>query len=251
MRARNIKPGFFQNEDLAELCPETRLLFIGLWLLADRQGLLEDRPKKIKMQIFPADSWDVDPMLQELADQNLIVRYIIDSKKFISIPAWDKHQNPHVKERDSTIPAPDSHSASPETTGTDPADSLIPDSLIPSNGRKATAGFDDFWAVYPKKRKKKTALDIWRRKKPDASVLIADVRARLTSDKQWLKGFVPDPTTYLNGERWNDDMGDSTSAAKTTDDYALEFGMTPRPDESDERFQVRVRDVMLVREGQT
>ena len=117
--------------------------------------------------------------------------------------------------------------------------------------RTAAAGFEEFWAVYPKKRKKKTALDIWNRKKPDASALIADVRARLAADKQWLKGFVPDPTTYLNGERWNDDMGDSTSAPKTTDDYALEFGITRRPDESDERFQVRVRDVMLVREGRT
>ncbi len=117
--------------------------------------------------------------------------------------------------------------------------------------RTTAAGFDEFWAVYPKKRKKKTALEIWRRKKPDASALIADVRTRLAADKQWLKGFVPDPTTYLNGELWNDDMGDSTSAPKTTDDYALEFGITRRPDESDERFQVRVRDVMLVREGRT
>ena len=132
MRARNIKPGFFQNEYLVELEPQVRLLFIGLWLMADREGRLEDRPKKIKMQVFPADSWDVDAMLQELHDHELIVRYEVDSKRYILIPAWDKHQNPHVKERPSTIPAPDSHNADPVNTDASPADSLIPDSLNPS-----------------------------------------------------------------------------------------------------------------------
>ena len=54
-RARNIKPGFFRNSDLVELPMDARLLFIGLWTLADRMGRLEDRPKQIKMEIFPAE----------------------------------------------------------------------------------------------------------------------------------------------------------------------------------------------------
>ena len=45
MRARNIKPGFFKNDALAELDFAGRLLFIGLWGIADRAGRLEDRPK--------------------------------------------------------------------------------------------------------------------------------------------------------------------------------------------------------------
>ena len=59
-RARNIKPGFFRNADLAELPIEARLLFIGLWTIADREGRMEDRPKQIKMELFPADSLDCD-----------------------------------------------------------------------------------------------------------------------------------------------------------------------------------------------
>ena len=75
------------------------------------------------------------------------------------------------------------------------------------NGRSATA-FDLFWSVYPKKRKKKTAQEIWKRKKLDgiADRLIADVKHRRERDKRWTDGFVPDPTTYLNGERWNDEL---------------------------------------------
>ena len=51
MRARNLKPGFFQNEYLADLPPLARILFCGLWCSADRNGRLEYRPKKIKAEI--------------------------------------------------------------------------------------------------------------------------------------------------------------------------------------------------------
>lgn len=53
MRARNIKPGFFKNEDISECSPSARLLFIGLWMLADREGRLEYRPKRWKGELFP------------------------------------------------------------------------------------------------------------------------------------------------------------------------------------------------------
>ena len=73
-------------------------------------------------------------------------------------------------------------------------------------GHSVTDGFERFWSVYPKKVKKKTALEIWKRKKPDAAVLIADVQNRLEHDDQWKNGYIPHPTTYLNGERWNDEL---------------------------------------------
>ena len=67
MRARNIKPGFFENEELADLPPLTRLLYIGLWLLADREGRLENRPRRIKAQIFPYERRpDIPAMLTVL-----------------------------------------------------------------------------------------------------------------------------------------------------------------------------------------
>ena len=49
-RARNIKPSFFMNENLAECDPLARILFVGLWTLADRDGRLEDRPKPLRVQ---------------------------------------------------------------------------------------------------------------------------------------------------------------------------------------------------------
>jgi hypothetical protein len=106
MRARNIKPGFFENEDLVELPFSCRLFFIGLWCLADRDGRLEDRPKKIKLAIAPLDDVNPDKILKPLSDRSLIVRYSVNGKRYISIPNFSKHQRPHHNEKKSIIPPP-------------------------------------------------------------------------------------------------------------------------------------------------
>lgn len=135
-RARNIKPSFFANDDLADIDPLGRLLFIGLWTLADREGRLEDRPRRIKAEVLPYDGCDVDGLLQDLNKYGFILRYEVDGERFIQVLNFTKHQNPHVKESASQIPAPGQHSAStgqeqckqqpdPEQAG------LIPDSGFP------------------------------------------------------------------------------------------------------------------------
>ncbi len=103
-RARNIKPGFFKNEDLAECSMEARVLFPGLWTLADREGRLEDRAKKIKGEIFPFDSIEVEPLLCELAKWRFIKRYVVNGVAYIQIVNFLKHQAPHGTEKDSEIP---------------------------------------------------------------------------------------------------------------------------------------------------
>lgn len=87
-----------------ELDFATRLLFAGLWTVADKDGRLQDRPKKIKIDVFPADNLDIDAMLQSLHDAKFIVRYAVDGSKFIQINNWSKHQNPHHTEKASEIP---------------------------------------------------------------------------------------------------------------------------------------------------
>lgn len=105
VRSRTLKPGFFSNEHLCALSPEERLLFAGLWCRADRAGRLEDRPARIRADIFPYHpDLDVDAMLERLDDHDLIFRYRINGFSYIQIPMWFKHQRPHPHEVDSTIP---------------------------------------------------------------------------------------------------------------------------------------------------
>ncbi|MEG0342922.1 MAG: hypothetical protein RR633_12110 [Acinetobacter sp.] len=103
-RARNIKPSFFLNEDIVELPCEARLLFIGMWTLADREGRLENRPKKIKMSLFPADDINVSEQLSNISKYGFIELYNVDGTDVIQITNFVKHQTPHGLEKDSELP---------------------------------------------------------------------------------------------------------------------------------------------------
>lgn len=105
-RIRSLKIGFFKNEELAALSAHHRLLFEGLWLLADREGRLEDRPRRIKAELFPYESLDVDPMLTDLHNRNFITRYTADGAGYIAVAEFRKHQRPKSDEPVSVIPAP-------------------------------------------------------------------------------------------------------------------------------------------------
>jgi hypothetical protein len=112
-RVRLLKPEFFTDEDLGALPFGARLLFEGLWVLADRDGRLEDRPMKIRAELFPYDvDADVEQWLAMLARPRqyapgaFITRYEVEGRKYIQINAW-RHQNPHPKEKPSTIPPPE------------------------------------------------------------------------------------------------------------------------------------------------
>lgn len=106
MRARNIKPGFFENEELHELSIPARLIFIGMWCMADREGRLQDRPKKIKLQLVPYDDVDIHACLDQLTDHGFIIRYSVNGEDYIQISTFTKHQSPHKHEKQSIIPPP-------------------------------------------------------------------------------------------------------------------------------------------------
>jgi hypothetical protein len=119
-RARNIKPGFFKNEDLGIMPIGARLLFIGLWTLADREGRLEDRPARITAEIFPYDrSVTVDEVVLwlNLLSEGFIKKYTVSGCKYIQIDNFVKHQAPHIKEQPSTIPAPEMPGNAGKSTG--------------------------------------------------------------------------------------------------------------------------------------
>lgn len=105
-RIRQIKHGLYLNPELHECSIAARYLFPGLWVLADREGRLEDRPNKIKVALLPADNEDIDALLGELADKGFILRYEAEGEKYIQVVKFHKHQKPHPREAASTIPPP-------------------------------------------------------------------------------------------------------------------------------------------------
>lgn len=153
MRSRNIKPGFLENEDLATADPLISLLFAGLWMMADREGRLEDRPLRFKAKLFPLrEDYTVAQITEHvryLGAKRFVCSYEVAGRKLLCINEWKKHQNPHHQEKPSTLPAPHSeleHASVEganrfggiteplrENNGGNRAGFLIPDSLIPDS----------------------------------------------------------------------------------------------------------------------
>ena len=100
-RTRYIRPGFFENEELAEQSHQTRLFFIGLWTLADREGYVEYRPKRLKRNIFPYENCDIDGMVGELVAIDKLEVVEIEGTKLLKVSKWHEHQNIHHKETPS------------------------------------------------------------------------------------------------------------------------------------------------------
>ena len=79
----------------------------------------------------------------------------------------------------------------------------------PKPSPAADTKFDEFWSRYPRKEAKATAKKAFAKIGPDDAlfVLIIAGLERAKKSEQWTKDdgqFVPHPTTWLNGARWDD-----------------------------------------------
>ncbi len=80
---------------------------------------------------------------------------------------------------------------------------------LPASGTEAGAGFEKFWKLYPKKKGRKDALKAWNKLNPDADLQVVMVNALANHcvSRDWTKDggqYIPNPSTWLNGERWHD-----------------------------------------------
>ena len=103
-RTRNIKPGFFLNDVLGECHPLARLLFAGLWCQADRNGVVEYRPRRIKAEILPFDDADVEGLVVELEGRGFVVRFAANGSTWLRVVKFREHQTPHPREPAIEIP---------------------------------------------------------------------------------------------------------------------------------------------------
>ena len=116
-RLRTIKPELYTNDVLAQCSIHARYLFPGLWCHADRRGILEDRPARIKAAIYPYDTVDVDELLSELSNAGFIKRYEAEGVRCIQIVNFLKHQYPNQKEKDNGLPQPSAQCQHSARTG--------------------------------------------------------------------------------------------------------------------------------------
>lgn len=68
--------------------------------------------------------------------------------------------------------------------------------------------FDEFWNLYPVKASKKTCLEKWRKLRLDtiADNIFEKLQEQLDKDDGWKRGYIPNPLTYINQQKWDDDI---------------------------------------------
>lgn len=232
-RTRLIKPALFENEVLGQMDGDTVLLFTGLWCIADRDGRIEDRPLRIKAQLFPYREMDVAGKLENLAAYGFIERYEVEGVKCIQVNNWQKHQRPHVKENPSDLPPPNRSSTNlalpreckaqprllqerPSPLTLNPSPLTLPPSPrveeeVEVKDRDWAEEFEAFWSEYPETRKKnryrvESAWSTSRHHLPPKNELQAALRAFKASSDWKREGgkFIPAPEMWLLEHRWQD-----------------------------------------------
>lgn len=207
-----ISKSISTSTKLTEVSLFAKLLFTWLIPHCDDAGHMDANPKIIKGIVVPLcdETWeDVDKALKELEKATLIEFYESDGRPYLEIIKWDEHQT-FKNDRPLTLKFP-------ARNRVDSKDFHM-DSKRKPNPRHdvslSSLPFSTFWDMYPRKVEKKKARDKWDRLDPKKQALaIADLPKRMKSDDQWLRGFIPHPTTYINGERWEDEI--RTEGAKS------------------------------------
>ena len=95
-RKRMIDPNIWQSEDFSKLSTLAKLIFIGLFSLADDEGRGRCNPVYLKSTLFPYEegirSADIDKTLSEISSNMSVVLYSHDGSNYYSLYNWSKWQ---------------------------------------------------------------------------------------------------------------------------------------------------------------
>jgi hypothetical protein len=91
-RIRTIKPEFWVDDVIVDLDPIAKLLFLGLLNFVDDEGYIEDSVRRIKMQIFPGNDYDVAGALRSLLESSRIIQKDSDQGPVLWMVHFQDHQ---------------------------------------------------------------------------------------------------------------------------------------------------------------
>ncbi|NIA02347.1 MAG: hypothetical protein GWP15_03110 [Nitrospirae bacterium] len=75
--------------------------------------------------------------------------------------------------------------------------------------------FEEFWKRYPRKENKKKAREKFLKLPLKDFSKIKEGLSRALASRQWkIDGIIPHPTTWINGERWNDEAEEAPEEQK-------------------------------------
>jgi hypothetical protein len=144
--------------------------------------------------------------------QNLTIK---TTNKFsvISIVNWSTYQGEDIQNDNQNDKQP--------TNNRQATDNKQECKELKNEKKTYTDDFLSFWNEYPKKVGKDAAWKAWKARNgtiPKISVILAAISTQRASP-QWIKNggqYVPNPATWINGGRWNDEIT-GTGGNESTD----------------------------------
>jgi hypothetical protein len=248
-RIRSIKPTFWTDGNIVSMSAFARLFYIGMWnfTLCDH-GHVSDDAMALKLQILPMDDVDPNRLLQEILSTGRVERIRSASDRtYLSIKRFTDHQKidprwrtrcPACAEKDSLEPAetPVSLGELTETPEDSPQLPLGRDGMG-RDGKKDLSSkqdeFDQWYRLYPKKEAKGAAQKAFIKARKTASLeeLVSGLRRYLQATKGTDRQFIHLPATWLNQQRWMDEVAGQGTTGDIDPDAILgkDYWTPPAP----------------------
>jgi len=223
-RIRTIKPEFQNSQSMGRVSRDARLTFIELWPQCDDAGRIRANSRMLASVLFPydVDAPDlIDGWLTELENEGCLVRYKIDKDEYLQISHWD-HQKidhpqpsklplPPAKKTKKTRPSVREQQEKPREPSSvvRAVSSTVSGSrTVPISPADADDGFDAFYAIYPKKVARRKAEQAYASalKRATAAAILAGAQRYALSVTGKDPQYIAHPTTWLNHDRWLDDV---------------------------------------------
>lgn len=247
------KPEVYAIAERLGIQPEHAFGCLGvLWIWADQQTFDGNASGVTKLLV------DRKTGVTGFADAMVEVGWLEPTEKGLAFTNFDRHNGNTAKKRAVTAKRVAKYRATSEENCN--ADSVTPalakeekEKEIKPIGRNSPSRFAEFYSIYPKKAAKVACEKKWKAKRLDDKVdmIIADVKRRMAEHRPWVDGFPPNPLTYLNQERWNDDIepvATPPESGNRDNDYnywrmiGAKHGIHPGPTESPRDYIARVKN---------
>ena len=219
-RGRMLQNRISKSKKMAGLSSNTvRLLYTWMLSHLDVNGNFYADPIMVNNLVFTRLGHSlkiITAALDELADKGLIVRYQINGDIYLNYPDFLEKQpsiNPN-KEGISDLPILTQESLQ-SNAGKTPLEDKIREEKL--SKEKDGHFFDVFWKAYPRKVNKREAKSRWKNKKLPPIETLLEILEKQKQTEQWKKDggkFIPHPSTWLNQERWEDEILTQEDIAK-------------------------------------
>lgn len=223
MPNRIIKESVCTSDSIDQLGWFEEVLFYRLIVNCDDFGRFDGRTAVIKNRLFPLKDnltlKNVEAAINKLARVGLVTPYESGGKPFLFLPTWNEHQS--VRAKRSKFPEPEiicnqlqaDESKCPRNPIQSESNPIRNPNPNACDAREAD--FDKFWSAYPRKAgSKQKARQAFEKVDVPLEVLLRAIETQKRSP-QWTKDggqYIPHPTTWLNGRRWEDDIPVTTGS---------------------------------------